>query len=848
MLQSSRRRRVVAVVAGLCLALLVPLVPGSPQLAAAQGAGYPDVPPDANYLPALTWAAENGITPNPDGSTRFGPDRPATRRNAAVFLWRMMDRPNEPAPHGWSDAPDHRSFRWLWANRIAGPRTDLYHPTDRLTRRHAAAFLYRMAGSPRAEVAHGYNDVRPEDRAVRWLREHRITRPGDGSSAQRFFPWRPITRSQLVLMLYRLAASPEAWATEAPLTARFSCELLDVRSCLLPFPSNHFTRQAPGSDTLRRVSFTRPSMPANRNGVRMFPREINRNDGFSPGAQLMAHVPQIRLGLTGVAPITNMARSVEEDSPVVIINTKTGERHPHWVELDAQASTRHDRLLIIRPARNFDEGTRYIVALRNLRNRNNDIIEPARAFRAYRDNTPTRIPAIEERRGEMNALLDDLAAEGVSRDNLYLAWDFTVASQRNLTERVLHIRDDALARLGGDAPAHNVTNISDVMGSGAEDGQVIARRVQGNFQVPGYLNTANGAPGSSFNWQGGKPRYRADYTAGFDCIVPDTASTQNPPRPSLYGHGLLGSMGEIGAGNIRQFAREHNVVFCATDWWGMSGIDLGNVVGILNDLSNFHTLADRAQQGFLNFIHLGRLMTHPNGLGSHPDLVGTGMSLWNDTEVFYDGNSQGGIMGGALVAVSPDIQRGVLGVPGMNYSTLLRRSSNWTNYAAIYNPAYPDELERPITLSLIQMLWDRAEANGYAHHMTDSPLPGSGPPKQVLLHVAFADWQVAQVTADVMARTADIHVHEPALTPGRHNDVEPFWDIPPVPEYPWDGSAMVYWDSGNPPPPNQNLPPQDDVGDPHSKPRAQPNARLQKSEFFDGQFIDVCDGQPCLAP
>ena len=40
----------------------------------------------------------------------------------------------------------------------------------------------------------------------------------------------------------------------------------------------------------------------------------------------------------------------------------------------------------------------------------------------------------------------------------------------------------------------------------------------------------------------------------------------------------------------------------------------------------------------------------------------------------YDGNSQGGIMGLMLAAVSPDIERAVLGVPGMNYSLLLPRS------------------------------------------------------------------------------------------------------------------------------------------------------------------------------
>lgn len=86
----------------------------------------------------------------------------------------------------------------------------------------------------------------------------------------------------------------------------------------------------------------------------------------------------------------------------------------------------------------------------------------------------------------------------------------------------------------------------------------------------------------------------------------------------------------------------------------------------------------------------------------------------------------------------------MLGVPGMNYSTLLQRSSDFPVYQSILNPSYPDELDRIIGFSLLQMLWDRSEANGYAAHMTDDPYPGT-PRHQVLLHVAYGDHQVANV-------------------------------------------------------------------------------------------------------
>ena len=51
---------------------------------------------------------------------------------------------------------------------------------------------------------------------------------------------------------------------------------------------------------------------------------------------------------------------------------------------------------------------------------------------------------------------------------------------------------------------------------------------------------------------------------------PEHGQAPNPARISLYGHGLLGSHSEVEAGNVRAMATEHNMVFCATDWWGLA--------------------------------------------------------------------------------------------------------------------------------------------------------------------------------------------------------------------------------------------------------------------------------------
>ena len=205
-------------------------------------------------------------------------------------------------------------------------------------------------------------------------------------------------------------------------------------------------------------------------------------------------------------------------------------------------------------------------------------------------------------------------------------------------------------------------------------------------------------------------------------------------------------------------------------------MDVPNTIGILQDLGKFPQLTDRTQQGLLNELLLGRLMDNPSGFLSDAAFHANGTTLGSppvlDTsKLYYNGNSQGGILGGALTAVSPDFTRASLGVPAIGYSTLLTRSIDFDAYSSILYPAYPNELSRPLALSLIQMLWDRGEPNGYAHRMTTQPLPNT-PPHEVLLNVALGDHQVTNWQADVEARTIGASIHSPVVYEGRWPGVD----------------------------------------------------------------------------
>ncbi|MEU9844242.1 hypothetical protein AB0C69_34085 [Actinomadura sp. NPDC048032] len=628
------------------------------------------------------------------------------------------------------------------------------------------------------------------------------------------------------------AAAPPAAAQAAD-----GCDPIDPAACLLPFPNDYYTVADGGTPTGRRVHLR--TTLKNALGVPVSPDDWNRADGFSPGSMLLSRVPGLDLARTGAAPVTDIGASLRDDAPIVIVDTATGERWPYWAELDANAPADR-RALIVRPARNFREGHRYAVALRDLRDASGDLIRPNAAFaKILGPDLPATDP-LAARQREGRRVLAALRARGVGQDGLYLAWDFTVASRQSLTGPVLRMRDDALRGLGDRSPSFLVTQMTD------DVDDRIAREVKGVVWAPSYLDQYGGPPGSALHRgaDGMPSRLPGNSQAvPFQCEIPRSALAR-PARPALYGHGLLGSEGEVDAGNVKAMAAEHGFVFCATKWIGMADEDVPNVVTALADLSRFRTVADRLQQSLVNFTFLGRAMTRGfAGNKAFRDDAGAPL-IDTGAELTYDGNSQGGIMGGALTAISPDVRRAVLGVPAMNYSTLLNRSADFPQYAKILDLFYPDKLDQQIGLALIQMLWDRGEANGYAWHMTDDPLPNT-PKHRVLMHVAFGDHQVAPVAAEVEARTIGARVHAPTVVPGRSPDKTPYWGIPTFGTS-YDGSAMVVWDSGSPVPPLTNTPPTEGR-DPHSDPRGNADARRQKAAFLStGAVVDVCGGGPCV--
>lgn len=87
---------------------------GSPEVSGS--CKFADVT-DKNYIDAITWAAEEGVTKGTTETT-FSPNATCTRAQAVTFLHRYMDTPKADQAHGFTDVTNTGAFYYdavMWA-------------------------------------------------------------------------------------------------------------------------------------------------------------------------------------------------------------------------------------------------------------------------------------------------------------------------------------------------------------------------------------------------------------------------------------------------------------------------------------------------------------------------------------------------------------------------------------------------------------------------------------------------------------------------------------------------------------------------------------------------------------
>ena len=211
----------VCLVASLTMSDMVAMA--SPASAAA---GFRDISEGVFYTKPVQWMVDtkitNGISPN-----CFGPDELVTRGQAAAFIWRMEGSPEPAGVDSFGDveaAWQQDAVSWMFDNGITtGTTRTTYSPDDALTRGQLAVLLHRLAGSPAAPAPARFGDVVQswQITPVGWLLNQGIT---TGTSWTTFSPDEPVTRGELATFLYRYKGSPTVVVDE---TRPRGCETFD---------------------------------------------------------------------------------------------------------------------------------------------------------------------------------------------------------------------------------------------------------------------------------------------------------------------------------------------------------------------------------------------------------------------------------------------------------------------------------------------------------------------------------------------------------------------------------------------------------------------------------------------
>ncbi len=612
------------------------------------------------------------------------------------------------------------------------------------------------------------------------------------------------------------------------------CNPIDPTMCVLPYPSLFHMREA-DTPSGWQLAYPAAALPVNNGGTAMDPMYLNEKDGVSVLGALLFSFPQV--DLAGVLTPETLADYMKEDVKTVLLDAETGERVAHFVELDMRTDVVDQRLIVVQPATPLRHGKRYVFAARGLGKQGGGLVEASEAFAALRDKLASGDMSVEGQRFHYNVdIFPRLAEAGFAREDLQIAWDFVTVSRDNSIGRMEWLRDDVLDAIGPDGPDYVIKSSVD---EDCSDPNVdIGRTIVVDMTTPLYT-TADEAGTLLTRDADGTPFRNGTTEVEVLLRIPCSLIDQDEPRSGRvvqYGHGLLGGKGEANAGYLSAMANENGWVILASDWTGMKSEDVVPIIQILTmDATGFPAIPERSMQGFTEFIAAMRMAT--GKLRSDPLVMfkgaGGAYSAIDPEKRSYYGNSQGGILGGAYLALSPDVDRGVLGVGGMPYVLLLPRSADFEDFFMLLKTAYADHRDIMLLIAVFQNLWDPGEGAGWSWAMNREPNPDVGA-KQVLMQVAIGDAQVSNVGAQIQARAFGASTVAP--------QTKPVWGVEEqAPGF--TGSAYVEWRYTDvPAEPTDNTPPTKDA-DPHECPRRESAAQQQLRDFLeDGVVNQYCDG------
>jgi hypothetical protein len=610
-----------------------------------------------------------------------------------------------------------------------------------------------------------------------------------------------------------------------------ACNPLGVAggSCALPFPSAYYEVDDAASGSGVRVALTADALPHTRSGAAIDPAPWNRLDGFSPIGPFLAELAE-HVDAATLVPPTDIARSLAQGAGSVLVDMETHALVAHFSEVDVNVAAGAPQVIFVRPAQRLRPGHRYAIALtRAVRTMGGAAPSVPPGFQAILDGDLASDPRLARIAPRYDAIFAALAAAGVARSEVVLAWDVVTASEASITAPMLAMRDDALAMMGPSGLGLTVTTVEDDFDAR------IARRIQGTFRAPSFLTGASGHEVLARD-ASGRPMISGVVDVPFVAMIPRSAATRGPLPMLQIGHGLFGgALRELGdatesEGYHQRLADDGGYVLFATDWIGLTQDDLAHVLAAMSDFGRMPEITERLMQAEVNAMVLYR--TARARFAAEPAFAPGGVVAVDPSRVWFHGISLGGILGTTFMGYDPDCDRGALNVFGGVWSTLFQRNDGWSALHLAVGGAYPAPDDQQVLLALAQSLFDPTDPINLAPHLFVDRLPGVSE-RHLLFQEAVGDSAVSNLGTETVARTMGV----PLVVPSVRTPYGLSTAMAPLP------SALVIVDEmPTPLPPDTNGPVARTST--HITMRSEPAVEAQTRAFLavDGVVTQTCSG------
>ncbi len=528
------------------------------------------------------------------------------------------------------------------------------------------------------------------------------------------------------------------------------CDNTNPIHCMLPFPSDAFLIDDESTNTGKRIAYSANTIPNSGSTDIVEVPILNLLDGASPSTQIMTAF-SVDPDISELAGQYSIERSLQLGHSTAIINQLTGELVAHWVELDIRSEENQPTIIHMRTIEALEHNNPYVVLISGLEDKQGNLLAAPDGFAALRDNMITNSPDIENRRTKFTELFDWITENTeYSVNELQTAWSFHTSSTESMIGPLLSMRNDALERTG-DGIGCTIESHSFV----TEEGNRSHWLITGTFTAPQY--TESFFPPALIRRTSAEDRtpvFVENREIPFWLLIPNSAAEkQEAADLTIWGHGFLGNGNTSG---LSGWANENNAAMLGTSFYGWADDDSTSIEFAVLNLEYFQHQAERLEQAMINQIVM--IKTFIGICSELPEYyTENGNKLIETSSPTYTGYSNGALRGPSIIALSPDLERGVLWSGGSSFSHIIERCTQYDRFHFIFASeyGYENQIDRAIAMSILQSLWDSTETDTFLSIREEGYLDQIEPFELMTLF-SISDLQISNISSSRMMITGGI--------------------------------------------------------------------------------------------